>query len=405
MSNGKKIILAGVAMEILFMLLLGFYGNLLWRIIFVLGIGLVFLFSYLIFKKNTVSGRILFFFSLFFVLTCVFFPSRGSSDISNYAMMSRIVGIYHANPYIVSPDSFSADIFYNRIGEPWRTLPLTYGPLWLLMVVPIGILAGTNIFASAILFKLLAVAFGIGCVFILSLILEVMAPESKKNGLFLMAWNPWLIFEVANNGHNDIMVAFFILLAVGLMVKNKKLWALPALALAVLVKYVAIILLPIFILWIAVGQKEKQLSVFWLKTTGICVLLFVICYLPFWQGFETFRGVMIQAKLFGQPFFYPAKLLFYARGADALPVVKNVFLGIFIIFYALIILIHRHWDTNTAILKILLVLAVFLVFGLSYFQPWYVIWLAPLLILVFAKQGSEFVPWLTLVVFMFYIFY
>jgi hypothetical protein len=405
MSNGKKIILAGVAMEILFMLLLGFYGNLLWRIIFILGICLVFLLAYLIFKKNAVSSRILFFFSLLFVLTCIFFPPRGSADINNYAMMSRIAGIYHANPYVVTPDNFSADIFYNHIGEPWRTLPLTYGPLWLLATVPIGVLVGTNLFASAILFKLLAVAFGVGCVFILSLILEVIAPESKKNGLFLMAWNPWLIFEVANNGHNDIMVAFFILLAVGLMVKNKKLWVLPALALAVLVKYAAVILLPIFILWMIMATKNRPSPFFWLKTACICALLFIVCYLPFWQGLETFRGVVIQAKLFGQPFFYPAKLLFNAWGADALPVVKNASLGIFIIFYALIILIYHRWDTNTVIFKILLALAAFLVFGLSYFQPWYVIWLAPLLILVFSKRGSQFVPWLTLAGFMFYIFY
>ena len=119
--------------------------------------------------------------------------------------------------------------------------------------------------------------------------------------------------------------------------KNKKMWVLPALALAILIKYAAVVSLPIFILWLIAGGKNRPTLAFWLKTASICACIFVICYLPFWQGAETFRGVVIQAKLFGQPFFYPIKLFFNLFNgrlfsvADPLALARNVSLGLFAI--------------------------------------------------------------------------
>jgi hypothetical protein len=62
-----------------------------------------------------------------------------------------------------------------------------------------------------------------------------------------MAWNPFFIFEFSHSGHSDSVSMFFILLAVYLLSRNRKAWAMASYAGAVLAKLHPALLFPLFV--------------------------------------------------------------------------------------------------------------------------------------------------------------
>ena len=85
-------------------------------------------------------------------------------------------------------------------------------------------------------------------------------------------WNPLVSFEAARQGHVDVLGALLVLLAALALLRQRSLLGSTALALAVAVKPLAIVLLPL--LWRRVSRGALAAA----------ILLLLSIYLPFWRG-------------------------------------------------------------------------------------------------------------------------
>jgi hypothetical protein len=159
-------------------------------------------------------------------------------------------------------------------------------------------LAGDGIIANVLAFKLLGglfLAVGIGLV---AVILRRLAPERALAGVTLLAWNPVVLYETIGNGHNDIAMTVWLLVAAWVILSRRYSLGVLALLLGALIKFIPLLLLPLVgvIAWRDLVNTRARLR-FLTLTTLSAVALLVIAYGPFWYGLEGL-GLNRRAELF-----------------------------------------------------------------------------------------------------------
>jgi hypothetical protein len=81
------------------------------------------------------------------------------------------------------------------------------------------------------------------------LLLEL-RPGAALEGLYFFAWNPLVLLMTVGDGHNDIVLVALVLLALWLLLRERWAFSLAVLALSVWVKYVSLVLVPLFGLYL-----------------------------------------------------------------------------------------------------------------------------------------------------------
>lgn len=307
-------------------------------------------------------------------LTLLFMYPITATDLFDYVFHSRILVHYGQNPLVVSPDAFKGDRFLRTV--TWTSQPTPYGALWLVLTVPGSLLAGDNLILNLYLMKGLVILSYLGATGLIWAILKHFNPSHRLAGTLLFAWNPLVLFETAGNGHNDMLMMFFALLAVYLLVREQWAWVLPTVIAAMLVKYVvAILFLPFLVYcWKAQDGRRSRLR-FLLKTGGLCILLVLLAarfYVPLPKGLlsetDFYSLLAVPSLLFN--------LVTNAVGhqtAKTITVVTS--LAIYLPLYALGLRrfagaphLRRLIGLNTWLVTAYLVIAC------MQFQPWFVVW-------------------------------
>jgi hypothetical protein len=325
-------------------------------------------------------------------------------------------------------DPFLPYVAWNAEGSP-------YGPLWELLAAVPSWLAGDNLWNNLIFFKCLVIFFFGISTLLTYLILRVLKPEWSLRGTLFFAWNPLVLFEVAGNGHNDVVMVTFVLLAILLFVRGHGLWVLPALMAGVLTKFIVLLLIPIAVasLWRdrlpfrdsrllsllkrRLLRRPHQGSTSEARVSNateevhplnrpsnrtalttivlgslLALILSVSLYAPFWQGPNTIGAL-------GRQNLYTASLPslsyqlleanFKISTEDAKNVTRNAALALTALtVLGLALFIFVKGNANTAPSRRSLVfrtlgafyevLFVYLAFATLWFQPWYLIWLVAL---------------------------
>ncbi len=223
-------------------------------------------------------------FILFAVILLFLYPFD-AADIFDNIVHGRIISLYHANPFIQVGSNFKADLFYPYMG--WKFTPSAYGPVWELMAAFVTLLIGNGIIANVIAFKLLIGIFMAGSAGVLFLILRRYMPDRALANVLLFIWNPIVLYETFGNGHNDIVIVFFMVAAAWAVIRRHYVLAVLALTLGTLVKFVPALLLPLVVIiaWRDLPGLRARLR--FLFTSGFSALiLIVLAYGPFWQGFQ-----------------------------------------------------------------------------------------------------------------------
>lgn len=237
-------------------------------------------------------------------------PAMLSHDILVYAGYSRLLAVYHANPYFVPIAAFAHDPFSSL--NYWGRSVAAYGPLWLLICALPGKLLPPDPGAYVVAFRLCALAIYLLNIWLVGSTLRTMgrSPRTVTLGMLLYAWNPLLLLESSLGGHNDGLMISFVLLAAlltaraerqGLLLRPRGyLSATAALTLATLVKFTALPILAVYLLFLGTralrsyGQHppifrlvqrrwRAALSVV-LFSSMTALLLALLCYGPFWVG-------------------------------------------------------------------------------------------------------------------------
>ncbi len=220
----------------------------------------------------------------------------GSTDIFDYIMHGRMVGLYHANPFVTIAALFPRDIFLRYTG--WPAATSAYGPLWERLAGLLARVGGNGVVSNVIAFKLLEVLFLAGCGAVIGVMLHRTAPERAPAGVLLLTWNPIVLYETVGNGHNDIVMVFCILAAALALSFRRYTLAILLLVAGALVKFIPVLMLPAAGLIALRELPDWRARLRFIAVTGLLsAALVAASYGPFWHGLGTL-AISRREKLF-----------------------------------------------------------------------------------------------------------
>lgn len=167
-------------------------------------------------------------------------PLLLSTDAWTYWDHGRIAAVHGGDPYVDTPADYEDDVAFPFVGADWRDSTSVYGPAFTLASEPIALVSGSSADLAAWLFKALAAA-GILAAAALAALLS---PRPAFAAAFV-GWNPLLAVHFAGGGHNDAWMVALVVGALALAASGRRQLAGAAWALATLVKWVPLLLLPL----------------------------------------------------------------------------------------------------------------------------------------------------------------
>ncbi len=302
-------------------------------------------------------------------------PTR-SQDIYWSLLLGKGSTHFNLNPYQTQPMVLASDPWAYPV-LTWKDIPMIYGPLWTAVVA-----LATKFTASLAIALLSVKVLFVGLWALAGYFVWKISGEHKLEDLdrakllMLFLWNPAVLQIALVDLHNDVflMVAF---LGSYYFLLKKNYWAsMLMLIMGALVKYIPglFLIIPLWYLWhskLPTQEKYRQTS----SALLVGIIATFVLFAPF-GGFHlnNFLGLTAQVDRIGLPAVY-------------LPG-TNFILSVFHLDYA-----QLHWFGF--ILGLLLIvwclrknkpllaytvpsLAIFF-FATSWFQPWYGLWVLPLL--------------------------
>ena len=167
-------------------------------------------------------------------------PPGADDDIHRYVWDGRLQLLGY-NPYIVVPSDPAVKQLHTaetrNLNNPDLTSPYPPGAQLFFRAV-------TAIHESTFAFK---VAFVVCDLLIILLLLDVLRRNQQGAHLVLVfAWNPLLAIEVAGSGHIDIVGALLLVTSLAALARSWRTIAALAFALAVTVKFLPVVLIPLY---------------------------------------------------------------------------------------------------------------------------------------------------------------
>ncbi|NJN95901.1 MAG: hypothetical protein HC875_18235 [Anaerolineales bacterium] len=324
--------------------------------------------------------------TLAFSSALLFLYPLDAADIFDNIMHGRILGIYQANPFREVAKQFAADPFYPYVA--WRRTPSAYGPIWEILAGGVARLTGDGIVANVLAFKLLNGLFLALSIGLVALILRRVAPERALAGVVLLAWNPVVLYESIGNGHNDIVMAVWLLAAAWAMLNRRYTLAVLALLVGALIKFIPLLLLPLALVIALRHLPNLSARLRFLGITSLtAIALIVAAYSPFWYGLAGL-GLDRRAELFTASL--PAVIrawLYLTWGVKdigwIIGLVAAGLTGLFVLWQS-----RRAW-ANPSWLSFaeagFNILIFYLLVTCLWFQQWYAIW--PLVIAALLPPG------------------
>ena len=345
--------------------------------------------SYQQIKKNEINKKKLIKIFLIFSFSLIFIWPITSHDAFSYIYQSRIISHHQANPYEHSYSEFKYnDKLYNILENKWSSRYSPYGPLFLNIGSGITKIANNNLIISLLLFKLVFWLFFIGSA---GLVYKI---TKSLSSFYLFAFNPYLLFEFLINGHNDIIIIFFLLLSLYYLFKTSwktQFLSITFLFLAFITKSYAIIFLPLAGIKIILNKK--------LITEKVKIFIFFLFFIILSTLFSIFlidKNVNLKTLLLPiqnqtniinpvlhSPFIGIIKNIFKTSWKDSALISQTIFI---IIFSALSLFLSQKYKyrqlLNYHIFIWVLATIFFFLTCIPWFMPWYLTIIISLLILL-----------------------
>ncbi len=321
--------------------------------------------------------------TLAFIGVFLFMAPFDALDIYDNIFHGRIVGIYGGNPFRQLIIDFPNDPFFKY--PRWTTSPSAYGPAWELLAGLTARVAGNGILANVLAFKLLPGIFHLASVVVIVIFLRRTSPEQALPGALLLGWNPVVLYETWGNGHNDIAMIFWVLLAALWISRKRYSMATLSLVAGALMKFIPVLLIPAALL---VGyrslDKLKPRLWFLAKTSAAAFVMIAAAYLPFWNGFASLsinrRMEMFTTSIPAVIYRFLNPSLGYVESGKVVSLVALGLLAIFTIYQSF--RMQNQDPARDFSSTVFNILAFYLMVTCLWFQQWYSLWLiglAPLL--------------------------
>src|SRR4051812_9224296 len=299
-------------------------------------------------------------------------PGVNSADPWAYLEFGRIAGVHGMNPYLHAyPEVHDAYSPY-----AWFPLPMPYGPVVLLGLIPAAWVSTVNVLVAVYFLKLeWLAAYGASAWLLLRILQRISAEPAY--GLFLFAMNPHLLLELLVTGHNDILVILFALLSLFFLQKERGALALWAALLCALVKLSGILLLVGMAVLLLRKREWKALSagIAALAATLLALKLTLLPTAAAWSNLSNPSSVINFNSLHGWLLFEltPRIQSLYLNRPLSGP--RMLVAGLFAIFCLWRLL--RIRDFASLVTEIANMTIALIVLYSGQFFAWYLTWLLP----------------------------
>jgi hypothetical protein len=244
-------------------------------------------------RLGTIIGGV-----LLFSLPLLFSPYLLSNDIYPYIMYGRIAAIYGENPALVAPNAFANDPFLPYV-VAWQSIPSVYGPVWTIISHALTLLIermGGQLWLYLLAYKLTMLAAHLASTLLIWQIVAAWKPNQRAYAALLYGWNPMALFEFAGNAHNDALMICLILLGIWCTQRGNWRVAIVALLAAALVKWIAVLLLPLWaIYWLGRLATWRARLAFDGQAAAIAIAAAALLYLPYGHVLQSI-GAPLQAQ-------------------------------------------------------------------------------------------------------------
>jgi hypothetical protein len=167
-------------------------------------------------------------------------PVLLSTDVYTYWDYGRIAVVHDGNPYADEPRDFPEDPAFELMGAQWRDTTSVYGPGFTLASEAHAAAVGDSKDAAAWAYKALA------ALALLALVgLAARLGRRPAYAAAFVGWNPLLALHFAGGGHNDAWMMALVLGALALGASGRRSLAGAAWVLAIAIKWVPLLLLPL----------------------------------------------------------------------------------------------------------------------------------------------------------------
>ncbi len=233
-----------------------------------------------------------------FTLPLMFAPGMNSTDVFSYISYGQMPQVYNVNPFVGVPRGAVSKTLLDQLY--WPDESSVYGPAWIDLSRGVTVVAqainpnmNTNLPLYVLLYKLLEVIAHLVNIFLVYAILSRWKPERRNFGTLLYAWNPLMLLEYANSGHNDVAMVSLMLAGILLYLRGKPMWAVAAFTIGVLMKVTLLIIFAPFgllLLWQVPTLRARVIR--FAQVTGLFILISVVLYTPYWEGIASFHTLL-----------------------------------------------------------------------------------------------------------------
>jgi hypothetical protein len=314
-------------------------------------------------------------FSLIFGLTLIWLYPVTATDLFQYVMRARVRVVYNANPMTVPPSRFPDDSLLPFVGE-WKDTLSPYGPAWELLAAGVAALGFSGPVSGALAYKTVTLLAYLACIGILS-----RGTGGDTRALVFFAWNPLVLLQGLGNGHNDVVMLGWLLLALVSWERfGNWLIATVALSLAVLTKASAGLMVPLLVVSVLSEQRTwRRRGIVLIGMAAAGAGLTILTYLSFWPPWESVAGILDEmSKRYTYTIAATLRMglreLLSPRVAWDVPRTSGQLLFVATVGWSLIQLSRQRLDLASAGF---LTYFAYLLTGASY-RIWYPIWLVPL---------------------------
>ncbi len=322
-----------------------------------------------------------------------------SPDVFFYIGMGWLDSHYGLSPYLNSMSDapgFSTEAMFQNVFPGFLHGPTSYGPLFQWIAKWLGTLSGGSELLALALHKTLYLTIhAASCV----LLIRLVPAESAKWAYLFFACNPLIIFSILACAHNDHLMTFLVLAAFALRQVRRPILCGAALGAAFTIKYIPILLLPIFLLDLILGKSALSPSSHRIKQSLALAGGFVLALLALYGLYP--EGALQFLRLIGYDYWlrdggggggigvYRNSIYFLLptlRYAD----MKVVFLAAYTLLMAWLILRIRSSESiPLAGASLASYLIYFLLLNQTN-QEWYLTWLLPFITLIGTNEVRRF---------------
>ena len=204
-----------------------------------------------------------------------------TADLWAYVSYGWMQARYHLSPYgheMIDAPGYARDPMF-RMSELDELFP--YGPLFAELAKLVGWLSGGNPWHAMILLKLAnVIAVALIAVMTASVGIHT-ASERRDVILMLFLWHPLIAIEILGEGHNDLLAAIPLVLAIYLADCDWLILVIPAIALGAMVKFLPALAAPFAFIYV-VKRRDLRTAILSVAIAAVVCVAVTAPYLTDW---------------------------------------------------------------------------------------------------------------------------